>query len=201
MSATGPDGPGRGAPGEPRRATAADLPELAGLVRAFHSFHVAGVPDRLREPDPDQDQPERLDGALRAILDDPAALLLVHDQAGGSLDAFAEAYVREVPAGAFVPAQRFGLLQSLYVAEAARGRGIGRVLVAAVETWLTDQGIGEIRTDTWELEAGPLGFYEALGYRTARRELTRMLVTTKPTSGTLRPHGAGGPGQGSASGA
>jgi len=32
-----------------------------------------------------------------------------------------------------------------------------------------------MKTKTWEFSEGPLHFYEALGYRTLRRELVKLL--------------------------
>jgi GNAT superfamily N-acetyltransferase len=125
----------------------------------------------------------RLEAALRTILGDPEALLLVAGPTGRALDGFAEAYRRDPPSSPLVPARPFGLLQSLFVEEAARGRGLGRAFVEEVERWLADQGVDEIRTDTWEFEGGPRGFYEALGYRTARRELTRTIGRNASESG------------------
>jgi len=45
-----------------RRATAADIAALLALYAEFHSFHVAGVPERLREPE------QRDDAGVRAAL-------------------------------------------------------------------------------------------------------------------------------------
>ena len=45
-----------------RPATAADIEALLALYAEFHSFHVAGVPERLREPE------QRDDADVRAAL-------------------------------------------------------------------------------------------------------------------------------------
>ena len=58
------------------------------------------------------------------------------------------------------------LLRSLVVAEAVRGRGLGKDLVGAAEDLATQHGVGRIflLTDTAE------GFFAALGYTSADRQ-------------------------------
>lgn len=57
-----------------------------------------------------------------------------------------------------------GWVYYLAIADAARGRGLGRALMDAAEAWLIDRGIPKIqfmvRTDNEAI----LGFYDHLGY-------------------------------------
>ena len=158
-----------------RPATEADVPAVHRLAVEFHAFHVRGLPGRLRLPDPGADPPSRLDKALRAILEDPAGILLVADH-GADVVGFAEASLHTEAATPFVVGGTIGHLQSLLVTEAARGQGHGRRLLDAAERWLHEQGATEIQTDAWEFDAGPLGFYEAAGYSTMRRRLAKPLA-------------------------
>jgi GNAT superfamily N-acetyltransferase len=55
-------------------------------------------------------------------------------------------------------------ITGLVVDEAARGEGVGRLLVSAVERWAATRGLGQVgvRSNTMRAESHP--FYESLGY-------------------------------------
>lgn len=61
---------------------------------------------------------------------------------------------------------RFGLLRSLAVREAARGRGLGTELAEAAETWAVGQGIEELYLLTTTAER----FFAARHYTVQARE-------------------------------
>ena len=63
----------------------------------------------------------------------------------------------------FVP-QRWGLLDSLVVDLAWRRRGIGRLLVSAIEAWAVGQGAAWVEASVYEFNAESRRFYETLGY-------------------------------------
>jgi GNAT superfamily N-acetyltransferase len=158
-----------------RRAIVEDLDQLCRLYVAFHEFHVQGVPDRLLT----LGAPEHFDCAetiaiLQRLLDQPDAALFVAIDAA-TVVGLAEVYVRQEETTGPKVAYRYGHLQSLMVQEASRRRQVGKRLVSAAEQWAVQQGATEMRLDIWEFPAGPLPFYERLGYRTLRRTLTRRL--------------------------
>ena len=92
----------------------------------------------------------------------------------------AEVYLDPVPSSPYVVARPTATLQSLLVTERFRGEGIGRALVAAAEQWAAEHGAEMLKAKTWEFAAGPLVFYESLGYRTLRRELVKTLSPRAP---------------------
>jgi len=155
-----------------RRAAEADLDQALALFHEFHEFHVRGVPDRLRVPHPYDDAAAR--ETLLGILHNEEAALFVAEE-GGQLLGLAEVYLRrDTPHPAAIE-YAYGYLQSLIVTAPIRRRGMGRQLVAAAELWSREHGATEMRLACWEFAAGPLPFYEALGYRTMKRTLVRPL--------------------------
>lgn len=60
-----------------------------------------------------------------------------------------------------------GWVYYLAVREDARGRGLGRAMMAAAEDWLRARGTVKVQLMVRESNAGVIGFYEALGYEDA----------------------------------
>lgn len=63
----------------------------------------------------------------------------------------------------------------LVVAEAAEGRGVGRRLVAAAESWARDHGYHLIALDTGAANARARDFYGHLGYQEEQVTLVKLL--------------------------
>jgi len=159
-----------------RPAREAELDDVIALYEEFHAFHVRGVPDRLRLPDQPDDPARRADvrKQLQAILRDPEAALFVADVDGAPVG-LAEVYLRRDEPHPLTVSHTYGYLQSLAVTARQRGRGLGTRLVAAAEQWARGRGATQLRLETWGFPAGPLPFYEVLGYRTAKRTLVKPL--------------------------
>lgn len=59
----------------------------------------------------------------------------------------------------------YGELKRMFVVPAARGRGIGRALLAAVEQAARDRGYDFLRLETGNRQAEAIALYRAAGYR------------------------------------
>ena len=92
---------------------------------------------------------------------DEAAVLVAID--GGEPVAFAELTVRPRVEGSF--SERVAYLEGWYVAPEWRGRGLGRRLVAAGETWAQRRGLTEIASDTEIDNMASIRAHESLGFR------------------------------------
>jgi len=155
-----------------RPATAADIAALLALYAEFHRFHVASVPDRLREPEARDDTSVR--AALGELLrTEDAAIFVAVD--GEQVIGLAEVYLKRDDENPWRVSHTYGHLQSLMVTASSRRAGIGARLVEVAEAWARERGATEMRLETWEFPAGPLAFYMARGYRTLRRTLAREL--------------------------
>jgi GNAT superfamily N-acetyltransferase len=163
-----------------RPARETDFEALIALYEEFHAFHVLGMPTRLRLPAPSADSAQReeeqaqIRAQLLSVLQDKNAALLLAE-AAGQIVGLAEMYLRRDGFHPSTIQHTYGYLQSLLATERWRRRGIGARLVAAAETWARERGATELRLDAWEFAAGPLPFYEALGYQTIKRTLTKPL--------------------------
>ena len=59
----------------------------------------------------------------------------------------------------------YGELKRIYVSPSARGLGIGKALMAALEQKLADDGVALVRLETGIYQPEALALYENLGYR------------------------------------
>ncbi|MEM7128195.1 MAG: GNAT family N-acetyltransferase [Chloroflexota bacterium] len=153
-----------------RRAHRQDLPALCWLYHELHESTTQGVPERLQSlGDYECFDASVLSLNLRKLmstLDVSIWVAEVNDEVVG----LAEVMLREDEQSNMIVAYRYGYLQSLVVRQPLRGHGIGEKLLQAAEAWSREQGATELRLDTWELDQGPLQFYEQQGYRTLRLE-------------------------------
>lgn len=159
-----------------RLAAPGDFDPIFQLYFEFHQFHVVGAPKYLRGmAAPDDRSNTELVESLHKIMtgQDSALFVAEHDS---ELIGLAEIYLvhPDLPDRLVQPVT-YGLLQSLIVKESYRGQGLGRLLVEQAERWAREKGATEFRLDVWEFAAGPLRFYERLGYRTIRRTLAKDL--------------------------
>lgn len=80
----------------------------------------------------------------------------------GAAIGFAEATLREYVDG--IDPGRIAYLEGLWTAEAARHRGVARLLLSAVEDWAAAEGCGHIGSDADADNPDGLGWHAALGF-------------------------------------
>jgi predicted N-acetyltransferase YhbS len=68
------------------------------------------------------------------------------------------------------------MLSAMVVAATERGRGTGRALVDAVETWAISSGARRITVASGLAREGAHAFYERLGYELTARRYAKMLA-------------------------
>ncbi|MBL8222966.1 MAG: GNAT family N-acetyltransferase [Bryobacterales bacterium] len=95
-------------------------------------------------------------------------VLLVAVTENGEVVGFLEADLRSHADGcdATIPV---GYIEGWFVAEAYRGRGAGRKLVAAAEQWARELGCVEMASDTWIDNEGSILAHRALGFEEVDR--------------------------------
>lgn len=71
-------------------------------------------------------------------------------------------------------------LTAIVVAPSAQGRGVGRRLVEAIETWARAKGCPRIALTTALHRAGAHAFYERIGYVHTGRRYARVLDSEAP---------------------
>jgi GNAT superfamily N-acetyltransferase len=125
-----------------RRATVEDAEAIAGLSGEL------GYPATV----------EQSQARLRAILgaDDHVVLVACDD---GDVVAWVHAFV-----ALRVEYEPFIEISGFVVAEPLRGRGVGKRLLAAVEAWVLERGITQLRVRSRSDRAAARAFYAGLGF-------------------------------------
>ena len=97
---------------------------------------------------------------------EPLAVLVAADEAD-RLIGFAELSIRAYAEGCH--SDRVAYLEGWYVAPAARRRGVGRALLAAVEAWGRSHGCAELACDTELANDTSAAAHTALGFNEVGR--------------------------------
>lgn len=111
----------------------------------------------------------------RGLVDVQTTILLTASDDGGL-----------VGAAAVEPCEADGLLRSVVVASAERGRGIGKRLVTSAEAVAGEAGMESL----YLLTEGADAFFSRLGYRTIDREAVPPAVQASEEYSVLCPVGA-----------
>jgi ribosomal protein S18 acetylase RimI-like enzyme len=144
---------------------------MALLFAEVDALHIDNHPERFRSPG----HPPRTHEYLEQVLSSPYQAFLIAELEG-RLAGLVHVAVYEAPAiPLFVP-RLSAVVSDLVVARDLRRRGIGRRLLAEAESWARFQGAGAIELSVYEFNLGAQRFYEAAGYGTLSRMMSKQLV-------------------------
>jgi len=144
-----------------REATPDDLPAIGRMIRALAEFE--------REPDAVKTTPDQLHTALFGPDAVASALLALDDD--GEPAGFALWY-RTFSTWEGVPGI---FLEDLYVAESARGSGLGKALLTALARIVVTNGWRRLEWNVLRWNSDAIAFYDSLGGRPLDDWLTYRL--------------------------
>ena len=133
-----------------RSLAASDVGAIVALAAEL------GYPDREAE----------VADRIAAVLAHPDHAAFVAERAG-SVVGWAH-----VHGALFLQAAPGAELDGMVVAERERGSGVGSALLAAVEAWARDRGLGLMRIRSRSTRAEAHGFYRAAGYTEVKTSLS-----------------------------
>jgi GNAT superfamily N-acetyltransferase len=144
-----------------RPAAPGDLDDLVRLLGLLFALEADFEPDAARQR-----------RGLAAMLADPARRTVLVAERGGAVVGMVtgQLLVSTAEGGPSV------LLEDLVLVEPARGGGLGRALVEALEAWARERGATRVQLLVDEENLAALGFYRRIGWRpTQLRALRRLL--------------------------
>ena len=92
----------------------------------------------------------------------PLVMFVAEEQ--GTLLGFIEVGLRSHADGCD-PSHPCGFIEGWYVRPEAKGRGLGRALLAHAEQWAREQGCVELASDTWADNKPSIEAHKALGFQ------------------------------------
>lgn len=147
-----------------RRAGREDLDALASLFDAYRVFY---------EQAP---QPERARAFIRERMEKGDSTIFVCEGEQGALQGFTQLY----PSFSSVSMRRIFVLNDLYVAPAARRRGVARALMQAAHDFARSAGAVRVSLSTARTNESAQPLYESLGYRRDEVFLHYDLLLARP---------------------
>ena len=163
---------------EVREATAHDAEALASLNRIVQDLHRNAMPDVYKATDL-----ATLARVFRERFLDPSWHVWLAERADGTPLGYVATLVKPARESPFHRTPARVEVDQLAVHPNARRRGVGRRLMAVAEGWAEAQGCAGTVLTVIDFNEEALGFYEALGYHTASRRMTKDL---EPRGGDLR---------------
>jgi ribosomal protein S18 acetylase RimI-like enzyme len=154
-----------------RRATLDDYEAMSALFDEIHREHVEALPQVFKMPDAGPVRPREM---IAEQLADPGIRLFVAEVEGvvaGLLDL----RIQHTTGAPILVARRRAMVDAIVVSRAFRRQGVGRALMRRAEQWAQEHGISEVGLSVWEVNAGAVAFYEALGYTTVVRRMARQV--------------------------
>ncbi len=131
-----------------QRADASHLDQAANLFDAYRGFY--GQPSNL---------PQSRDFIAERIAKDESAIFLALDADGEALG-----FVQLYPTFSSIDAHRAWLLSDLFTTPAARGRGVGRLLMNTARAFALSTGAKGLMLETATDNYGAQRLYESVGY-------------------------------------
>jgi GNAT superfamily N-acetyltransferase len=135
-----------------RLAEIRDIPVMIGLLAELFSIEADFHPD-----------PDRQMAGLRSLLQTPAAKAWVAEKEGRVVGMITLQIVISTAEGGSA-----GLIEDLVVAQAWRGQGVGRELLAAAERWARQNGLRRLQLLADCDNRPALDFYRRMGWRSTR---------------------------------
>lgn len=153
-----------------REAGPPEYPRCLDVIRETFEYHLRALPDIFR---PTDTPPPSLQ-LIEDLVDGGAGAFFIAEH-GSEVVGIATVRLLATRGVSFLLPRTWGQVDTLGVAEAWRGRGIGRRLMEAAERWSRQRGATEVQLSVWDFNKDALAFYEATGYEGGYRLLRKGL--------------------------
>lgn len=153
-----------------REAREADLKAIFQLSNEINNIHYSHMPHDFAKPDgSNRDEPY-----WRGFMNVGDSAVFVTEDNGVLTGVVAVSVSTSTPYP-FLTSRPRGHVATIVVAESHRGRGLGRELMSAAETYAKEKGAEDIKLEVMEFNADALNFYRELGYKNFSFRLSKPL--------------------------
>ncbi|HEY4344774.1 MAG TPA: GNAT family N-acetyltransferase [Parvibaculum sp.] len=156
-----------------RQATESDYEQLCDLFEELDALHRAARPDLFRKQ---HGAPRERSYVASLIAGPDSAVLVAGDPGSRSLYGFATLIVRVTPESGVRAGRRIVEIDNLAVRREWRRTGLGRLLISEADRWAARSNLGTVELAVHEFNADAIRFYEAVGFATSQRRMSRDLA-------------------------
>jgi len=153
-----------------RQAVLADIENLYALFSPVDQMHREAHPEIFKQAD----YPEEIKDYYRACIRDQSSVIIIaisnNKVIGGVVCSLETA--PEVPI--LVP-RTVACIENIAVSQSYRKKGVGRLLVEAVQEWASLRDATAIELTVWEFNQDAARFYNELGFQPYRRRMVKTL--------------------------
>ena len=160
-----------------RIATAEDYSSIEGLLRELNALHSEIEPELIRRVEIYLGN----DQYLQILKDEKQEILLLED--AGTVIGCAWIAERMHEGGQAIE-MPVAFIYEICIKESCRREGFGRTLIRAIENWALDRKLGILEFNVWSRNQAALQFYEELGFRYVRHEMSKTLAQQNADPGS-----------------
>jgi ribosomal protein S18 acetylase RimI-like enzyme len=153
-----------------REAEARDLPAICALGQVVNLLHHEAWPSIFAP----QSDPSRDESHWRQSIGQSNATTFLAEYSGEPI-AFVTVMLADESNSLLQP-MRYARIGSVCVAQAFRGKGVGRELMSLAERWALARGAKDMRLKVWSFNEPALAFYQELGFQVRSLLLGRPLT-------------------------
>ena len=154
-----------------RIATAEDYSSIEGLLRELNALHSEIEPELIRRVEIYLGN----DQYLEILNDEKQEVLLLEDADADAVVGCAWIAERMHEGGQAIELP-VAFIYEICIKESCRREGFGRTLIRAIENWALDRKLGILEFNVWSRNQAALQFYEELGFRYVRHEMSKRLA-------------------------
>lgn len=136
-----------------------DEPAILSFINGLQDFEATFEPDRRRDPDFAVQHWRELQHRCA----EKHGIMLIAEDADKAVG-WAFAYEQHGELFIVEPERRHGFLAEIFVSPEARGKGLGRALIAGCEAWARDRGHKLLTIGVLARNPGAIRAYEGSGY-------------------------------------
>lgn len=154
-----------------RESITSDINDICALSNEINMEHYRNLPADFIQPDgSNRDEPY-----WKGFMEDENAIVYVAEENNVILGAVATSVSSKTSMPFIVPRARCQVA-TIVVSEASRGKGVGRMLMSAVEAFSKEKGATDIRLEVMDFNSDAMAFYKELGFGDFSSRLSKSLL-------------------------
>ncbi|NLZ47885.1 MAG: GNAT family N-acetyltransferase [Clostridiales bacterium] len=138
-----------------REATKLDYEEICKLYEELDTYHRNSLPQYFSE----YEGPSRSIEYINSLIEQEESILYV-SVINSKIIGLIQVYIKETPDINILKKRKFAYIDSLYVKEEYRKKGIGKLLFNEALNWIYSNKVSEVELNVWQFNQDAINFYK-----------------------------------------